>query len=115
LQKKNNNNNEDNKISRTFRALSEKKEHALICYMLPGYPNVKDSTALKIVSTMVEAGADIIEVGIPFSDPIADGPVIQEALYQLIDKIKESKNNEAQMLQQMKVIISSMKKACKKQ
>jgi tryptophan synthase alpha chain len=85
LQKKNNNNNEDNKISRTFRALSEKKEHALICYVLPGYPDAKASTALKIVSTMVEAGADIIEVGIPFSDPIADGPVIQEALYQSLN------------------------------
>ena len=34
---------------------------------------------------MVEAGADIIEVGIPFSDPIADGPVIQEALYQSLN------------------------------
>ncbi|HYZ50645.1 MAG TPA: tryptophan synthase subunit alpha [Nitrososphaeraceae archaeon] len=80
-----NNNNNDNKISRTFRALSEKEEHALICYVLPGYPNAKASTALKIVSTMVEAGADIIEVGIPFSDPIADGPVIQEALYQSLN------------------------------
>jgi tryptophan synthase alpha chain len=58
---KNNNNNNDNKINRTFRALSEKKEHALICYVLPGYPDAKASTALKIVSTMVEAGADIIE------------------------------------------------------
>ena len=86
MQKKNNNNNnEDNKISRTFRALSEKKEHALTCYVLPGYPDAKASTALKIVSTMVEAGADIIEVGIPFSDPIADGPVIQEALYQSLN------------------------------
>jgi len=82
---KNNNNNNDNKINRTFRALSEKKEHALICYVLPGYPDAKASTALKIVSTMVEAGADIIEVGIPFSDPIADGPVIQEALYQSLN------------------------------
>ena len=81
----NNNNNNDNKISRTFRALSEKEEHALICYVLPGYPDAKASTALKIVSTMVEAGADIIEVGIPFSDPIADGPVIQEALYQSLN------------------------------
>ena len=81
----NNSNNNDNRISRTFRALSEKKEHALICYMLPGYPDAKASTALKIVSTMVEAGADIIEVGIPFSDPIADGPVIQEALYQSLN------------------------------
>ena len=85
----NNNNNDDddddNKISRTFRALSEKEEHALICYVLPGYPDAKASTALKIVSAMVEAGADIIEVGIPFSDPIADGPVIQEALYQSLN------------------------------
>lgn len=63
----------------------EKKEHALICYVLPGYPDAKASTTLKIVSTLVEAGADIIEVGIPFSDPIADGPVIQEALYQSLN------------------------------
>jgi tryptophan synthase alpha chain len=82
---KNNNNNNDNKINRTFRALSEKKDHALICYVLPGYPDAKASTALKIVSAIVEAGADIIEVGIPFSDPIADGPVIQEALYQSLN------------------------------
>jgi tryptophan synthase alpha chain len=81
----NNNNNNDNRISRTFRALSEKKEHALICYVLPGYPDAKASTTLKIVSTMIEAGTDIIEVGIPFSDPIADGPVIQEALYQSLN------------------------------
>ena len=81
----NNNNNNDNRISRTFRALSEKEEHALICYVLPGYPDAKASTTLKIVSTMVEAGTDIIEVGIPFSDPIADGPVIQEALYQSLN------------------------------
>jgi tryptophan synthase alpha chain len=65
--------------------LSEKKELALICYVLPGYPDAKASTTLKIVSTMIEAGTDIIEVGIPFSDPIADGPVIQEALYQSLN------------------------------
>lgn len=81
----NNNNSNDNRISRTFRALSEKKEHALICYVLPGYPDAKASTTLKIVSTMMQAGTDIIEVGIPFSDPIADGPVIQEALYQSLN------------------------------
>ena len=65
----NNNNNNDNRISRTFRALSEKKEHALICYVLPGYPDAKASTALKMVSAMVETG----------------GPVIQEALYQSLN------------------------------
>jgi tryptophan synthase alpha chain len=79
------NNNNNNRLSKTFRALSEKKEHVLICYVLPGYPDAKASTTLKIVSTLVEAGADIIEVGIPFSDPIADGPVIQEALYQSLN------------------------------
>jgi tryptophan synthase alpha chain len=79
------NTNNNNRLSRIFRALSEKKEHALICYVLPGYPYAKANTTVKIVSTMVEAGADIIEVGIPFSDPIADGPVIQEALYQSLN------------------------------
>jgi tryptophan synthase alpha chain len=79
------NTNNNNGLSRIFRALSEKKEHALICYVLPGYPYAKANTTVKIVSAMVEAGADIIEVGIPFSDPIADGPVIQEALYQSLN------------------------------
>jgi tryptophan synthase alpha chain len=80
LHNKNNDNN--NRLSRVFKVMSEKNENALICYVLPGYPTAKASTTLKIVSTMVEAGADIIELGIPFSDPIADGPVIQEASYQ---------------------------------
>jgi tryptophan synthase alpha chain len=48
--------------------------------MLPGFPNM--NTTHKIASAVVEAGADIIELGIPFSDPVADGRVIQEASYQ---------------------------------
>jgi len=85
---------ENNLLVKKFRELSEKNERGLICYALPGYPNYKfnkngnsnilnnDDTTLQIVSTMVEAGADIIELAIPFSDPIADGPIIQEASYQ---------------------------------
>ena len=80
-----NKNGNNNKLSRIFKALSEKNEHALICYVLPGYPDAKADTTLKIVTTMVKAGADIIELAIPFSDPIADGPVIQEALYQSLN------------------------------
>src|SRR4051794_34061854 len=56
-----------------------KKEHLLICYAVAGYPDIK--TTKEIVSAMIESGADIIEIGLPFSDPIADGPIIQEASF----------------------------------
>jgi tryptophan synthase alpha chain len=73
----------NNRLSKKLKVLSEKNEHALICYVLPGYPDI--NTTHKIVSAVVEAGADIIELGIPFSDPVADGPVIQEASYQSLN------------------------------
>jgi len=73
----------NNRLSKKLKVLSEKNEHALICYVLPGYPYI--NTTHKIVSAVVEAGADIIELGIPFSDPVADGPVIQEASYQSLN------------------------------
>ncbi len=86
---------DNNLLIKKFKELSEKNERGLICYALPGYPNYDytnkknnddyhdhNNTALQIVSAMVEAGTDIIELAIPFSDPIADGPIIQEASYQ---------------------------------
>jgi tryptophan synthase alpha chain len=69
----------ENRIDRKFKELSERNEQALICYLVPGYPDFE--TTEKLASVLVEAGADIIEIGVPFSDPIADGPVIQEAYY----------------------------------
>jgi tryptophan synthase alpha chain len=66
--------NED-RIEAKFRELHSRGEGALIAYLTGGDPDPKaflaNSTAL------IEGGADIVEVGIPFSDPIADGPVIQ--------------------------------------
>ena len=57
------------------RALREQRRKALVAYFTAGYP---DSEAFaSLVRAAVDAGADIIEVGIPFSDPIADGPIIQ--------------------------------------
>src|SRR3712207_1151284 len=50
---------------------------ALICYVVGGYPSLDDSK--DIIATLIESGADIIEIGIPFSDPMADGPIIQKA------------------------------------
>ncbi len=66
-----------NRINAKFRKLSELNACALICYLVAGYPNIRMSEEL--VEVLVKAGADIIEIGIPFSDPIADGPTIQEA------------------------------------
>jgi tryptophan synthase alpha chain len=75
---------ENNRLIKKFQQLSEKNERALICYTIAGYPDIK--TTEDIVSTIVSAGGDIIEIGIPFSDPIADGPIIQEASYQTLVK-----------------------------
>jgi tryptophan synthase alpha chain len=57
---------------------------ALIAYITAGYPNYK-ATA-KIAATLAECGCDIIELGIPFSDPMADGATIQKASYQALQK-----------------------------
>jgi tryptophan synthase alpha chain len=52
---------------------------ALIAYITVGYPDIK--TTVKIASALAESGCDIIELGIPFSDPLADGATIQKASY----------------------------------
>jgi tryptophan synthase alpha chain len=67
----------DTRISRKFRALSEAGELGLVAYVTAGDPTL-DATE-KIVLASAEAGADVIELGVPFSDPVADGPTIQRA------------------------------------
>lgn len=66
-----------NRIDAKFAELAGRKEAALVCYVVAGYPDMK--TTEKAVDLLVAGGADIIELGIPFSDPIADGPTIQQA------------------------------------
>ena len=66
------------RISETFTQLKEKSEGALIAYLTVGDPHPKETP--RLVGALVEGGADIIELGIPFSDPIADGPTIQNAV-----------------------------------
>ncbi|MEO0293263.1 MAG: tryptophan synthase subunit alpha [candidate division WOR-3 bacterium] len=65
------------KIQEKFKELKEKNEMALILYVTGGFPNLGES--MKIIKTLSKSGADIIEIGIPFSDPIADGPTIQHS------------------------------------
>jgi tryptophan synthase alpha chain len=67
----------NNRITEKFRQLEQKGEGALICYVIAGYPDI--ATSKQIIDALVDGGADVIEVGIPFSDPIADGPTIQAA------------------------------------
>ena len=66
-----------NRIQITFEKLKEKKEKALVAFVTAGDPNITQS--LNIIKNMCKAGIDILELGIPFSDPTADGPVIQKA------------------------------------
>src|SRR5271170_7927609 len=65
------------RIARRFRKLAESGELGLVAYITAGDPSL-DAT-LKIVLAAAEAGADVIELGVPFSDPVADGPTIQRA------------------------------------
>jgi tryptophan synthase alpha chain len=66
-----------NRITEKFFELAKKSESALICYVVAGYPDIR--TSQQVIDALVVGGADIIEIGIPFSDPIADGPTIQAA------------------------------------
>ena len=65
------------RIKDKFLELAARNQKALIAYVMVGYPS-KKSTILA-VRGLVKGGADIIELGMPFSDPLADGPVIQNA------------------------------------
>lgn len=66
-----------NRIAATFAALRQQGRKALIPYVTAGFPFADITPAL--MHGMVDAGADVIELGVPFSDPMADGPVIQKA------------------------------------
>lgn len=65
------------RLDARFAKLKKEKRAALIAYIMGGDPDLKQSAAL--LEAMPDAGADIIELGFPFSDPMADGPVIQAA------------------------------------
>ena len=63
------------RISEHFGALRGRGERALVCYTMAGRPRATEKAA----RALLRGGADMLELGFPFSDPLADGPVIQEA------------------------------------
>jgi len=64
----------DNRINKLFQ---DKKERILSVYFTAGYPNLEDTVPM--IQELVKNGVDLIEIGMPFSDPVADGPVIQHS------------------------------------
>lgn len=71
-----------NRIEKRFAYLKENNEKAFIQYITAGLPNVERTK--EILRALAEGGADVVELGVPFSDPVADGPVIQDASYEAL-------------------------------
>ncbi len=65
------------RIEKTFAELKKQKRVALMPYLPLGYPS--PSVSRDLIRAVADAGADVLELGVPFSDPLADGPVIQHA------------------------------------
>src|SRR5690348_4135517 len=64
-------------IADTFTQLRARKQIALMPFVAAGFPDL--TTTRAVIPAIEAAGANLVEIGFPFSDPIADGPVIQEA------------------------------------
>jgi tryptophan synthase alpha chain len=71
-------------IASTFTALHQRKQIALMPFIPAGYPDL--ATTAAVLPALEAAGANLIEIGIPFSDPIADGPTIQAAFTEALAK-----------------------------
>ncbi len=69
-------------IAQKFDKLKESKRKALIPFFTAGYPSLAETERLAL--TAASAGADLLEIGMPFSDPLADGPAIQFSSYQAL-------------------------------
>src|SRR5580692_6103322 len=73
-----------NRIERKFQSLKIQKRKAFIAFITAGDPDLK--TTEDLVVAFEDAGVDIIELGIPFSDPLADGPTIQASYFRALNK-----------------------------
>lgn len=88
------------RIENKFSDLKRKGEKALVIYLTAGDPDLE--TTCNLILSLQEAGVDILEIGVPFSDPTADGPIIQAAsqralrsgvtLYSILDMIESLRN-----------------------
>ncbi len=92
-----------NRIDKKFIQLKKEGRQAFIVFITAGYPDL--TTTAKLVMELERKGVDIIELGVPFSDPLADGPIIQASseyslkrgtnLVKIIDLVKKLRKNTA--------------------
>jgi len=71
------------RVSAAFAQAAEQQRAALVGYLPVGFPSVEG--AIEAATAMAKSGADIIEIGLPYSDPLIDGPVIQEAVHRALE------------------------------
>jgi tryptophan synthase alpha chain len=72
------------RLGETFASLKDRGETGLIVFATVGCPDLP--TTLELVPALVAAGADVVELGVPFSDPLAEGPVIQESSFRALEQ-----------------------------
>jgi len=89
------------KIREKIKSLNNNNEKALTVFLTSGYPNTKKF--VELVTGVVNAGADIIEIGLPFADSLADGPVIQSSY-------KEALENDVNLEQTLNYIVEIKKR-----
>jgi tryptophan synthase alpha subunit len=72
------------RIKEAFARLRAQRRTGLVAFLTAGYPSVEET--LQLVSALIEGGADVIELGVPFSDPLGEGPTIQRSSHQALDR-----------------------------
>jgi len=72
------------RIQEKFRAIREEGRTGLLIFLTAGFPDLE--ATMELVPALVEAGADGIELGVPFSDPLAEGPIIQESSFNALQQ-----------------------------
>ena len=66
-----------NRLTKKLFELKKENKKALVSYLVGGDPDIEST--LELMKLLVDSGTDIIEIGVPFTDPIAEGPIIQKA------------------------------------
>lgn len=88
-----------NRIDKKFQELKRNHKKAFIAFITCGYPDL--GTTKKLIFELAARGVDIIELGVPFSDPLADGPIIQEASQVALQK-KVNLNNILSLIREVR-------------
>ena len=72
------------RLKETFDNISEAGNPGVIPFLTVGFPSIEDT--ISIVRILEESGASVVELGVPFSDPLADGPTIQRSSFYALEK-----------------------------